>query len=447
MRLAIVKHFRDFVAIAVLAAIGLGTAYYILQQQDFPIPFVAEEPFEIRAAFEEAGGVKPGQNQSVRMAGVRIGEISDVELEDGRAVLTLALEEKYADRVGRDATALLRPRTGLEDMFVELAPGSEDAPRIERDALILIGNTLPDVDSEEIFNQLDRTTQDYLALLINGGGEALRDRSDELRDLYRRLAPLHRDIGRVNGALARQRRKLRTLIHNYGQLTTELAQEPQELTSLVDSSNAVFEALASQDQNISEAVRRLPSTLRQTESSLARVDDFARLLGPTVESLRPAFRRLDETNVAVRDLARATTGTVRTEIRPFVRAARPYLRDVRPAARDLAAAGPDLTSSLGELNRLTNMAAFNPNGAERPSGDPRREEGYLFWLGWLAHNTNSLFSTSDASGPFRRVVFSLDCNSITQLLGVEPILAEVFGVTTAIGACPPSTPPPNRGGG
>lgn len=437
MRVAIRKHFTDMVAIVVLAAIGLGTAYYILQQQGFRIPVLQAAPFEIKAAFTDAGGVKPGQNQAVRMAGVRIGEISAVELQEGRAVLTLAIDEEYADRIGADATALLRPRTGLEDMFVDLAPGSERAPRIEEDALIRIGDTLPDVDSEQIFNQLDARTRDYLGILINGGAAGLDGRSDDLRKLYERLEPLHRDLARVNDVVARQRRKVRRLVHNYGQLMGELAQEPAELTSLVRSSNAVFDALASQDADIEEAVRRLPGALRQTESSLARVDTFADRLGPTLESLRPAFRRLDEANASVRALARATTATVRDDIRPFVRRAQPYVRSLRPAAEDLSQALPDLTTSLDELNRLFNMAAFNPGGAEPVAqGGSPREEGYLFWLGWVVHNTNLLFSSSDASGPFRRTVFALDCNSIRALLAAEPVLVEAFGVTQALGLCP-----------
>ena len=433
MRRAIRKHLRDFIAIAVLAAIGLGTAAYILGEQGSRVPFVEEGPFEIEAEFTEAGGVKPGQNQAVRIAGVRIGEIGKVELEDGRAVLTLSLDRKYSDRVHRDATALLRPRTGLEDMFVEIDPGSEKAPLVREGERILIGDTLPDVDSEQILNQLDVRTQDYLKLLVNGGGKGLEGGARDLRQILKRLEPLHRDLERVNGAFARQRRKLRRLVHNYGQLTGELAKEDRELETLVRASNVVFDALASQDSDISAAVSKLPSALRQTESTLARVDSFSDLLGPTLQSLRPAFRRLDEANGAVRELARATTGTIRDDIRPFVRRLNPYLEDLRPGARHLAKAVPDLDQALLELNRFFNMTAFNPNGAEPLSGDAardvQRDEGYLFWLAWVTHNTNNLFSTSDATGHFRRSNFAVSCDTLRQLVALQPLTEVVLGVS------------------
>ena len=42
--------------------------------------------------------------------------------------MTMDIDPKYKDLVHTDATALLRPKTGLKDMFVELNPGSKSAP-------------------------------------------------------------------------------------------------------------------------------------------------------------------------------------------------------------------------------------------------------------------------------------------------------------------------------
>ncbi|HWH43960.1 MAG TPA: MlaD family protein [Thermoleophilaceae bacterium] len=440
---AVRKHFRDVLAILALAAIGVGVAAYILGQQGARLPLVQEGPFEIEAAFSEAGGVKPGQNQAVRIAGVRVGEISGVELEDGRAIVTLALDKRYGKRVHRDATALLRPRTGLEDMFVELDPGTPAAAPVPEGHRIQIGDTLPDVDSEQILNQLDADTRDYLKLLIAGGGQGLDGRGEDLRGLLKRLEPLHRDLARVQGAFARQRAKLRRLVHNYGQLTTALGRNDEDLERLVTASAEALGGFADQEDDISLAVSRLPGALRATEGALTSVRPFADLLGPTLDRLTPAFAQLDETNAAIRGLARSTTDDVRDDIRPFVRRARPWLADLRPGAAGLAKAAPDLATSLEELNRFFNMAAFNPNGAEPVSGnaaqDRQREEGYLFWAAWLAHASNTLFSTADAQGVFRRSNFAVSCATLRQLVEREPLTAVVLNATTLLadtGLCP-----------
>jgi len=52
--LAIRKHLRDFAAIIVLAAIAIGCAAYILDQQRFRLPFLEEGPFELAAELGNA---------------------------------------------------------------------------------------------------------------------------------------------------------------------------------------------------------------------------------------------------------------------------------------------------------------------------------------------------------------------------------------------------------
>ena len=56
------------------------------------------------------------------------------------------------------------------------------------------------------------------------------------------------------------------------------------------------------------------------------------------------------------------------------------------------------------------MAAYNPNGAEAP-GTPGRDEGYLYWLGWLGHVGNSTFSPQDAHGVYRKLYLAFTCDA------------------------------------
>ena len=443
------KQIRDVTAVLVLAAIGLAIGVYILNQQGLRLPLIEEAPFQLRAELPEALGVKPGQHQAVRIAFVRVGEISAVEVEDGRALLTLDIEPRYRDRIRADATALLRPKTGLEDMFLDVDPGSEDAPPVEEGHTIPISNTASSVQSDEILNELDADARAYIRLLIGSGAEGLEGHGDELREILRRLAPLHRDLARVNGAFADQRRALKRLVHNYGVLTAELGRHDDDLTRLVRSSDAALGAFASEDDDLSAAVGRLPGALRATERALRAVRPFASELQPALRSLRPAVRELPEANAALRELARETTPVVRDEIRPFARVAPPFLADLQPAASRLSEALPDLDRSFHELNRFSNMAAYNPGGREELTGDAaadrRRNEGYLFWLGWVAQNTVSLFSTSDASGPFRRGQFAAGCDTIRELVRTQPIAEQVLGVTDLLSdaaLCPPENGEP-----
>ena len=164
MKLAIRKHFGSFLAIIGLFVLGLAVATYILSQQDFRFPLVEDTPKRIAMEVENAQAVQPGQGQTVRVAGVEVGRIADVKLENGVAVVEMEIEKEYERMIRDDATAVLRPKTALKDMFVEVSPGSGRV--LDEGERITVANTLPDVDPDEIYEALDEDTRPYLKLLV-----------------------------------------------------------------------------------------------------------------------------------------------------------------------------------------------------------------------------------------------------------------------------------------
>jgi phospholipid/cholesterol/gamma-HCH transport system substrate-binding protein len=436
---AIRKHLGDFVALALLALIGLGVGAYIMSQQESRprLPFFEDKPTEYKVAFSDAQAVIPGQGQSVRVAGVKVGLIKKVQLNEGQAVVTVEVDKKYVDDLDlrTDATALLRPRTGLKDMFIELEPGSR-GEKLEAGGTIPVTNTAPDVDPDEFLSALDADTRTYLQLLINGAGKGFNNNGDDLREVFRRLGPTQRSLRKVTGAVADRRNELRRLISNYGSLLDELGDKDKELVALVDESNAVFESFASQESNVTASVQKLAPTLETTSETLRKVQTFAAVLQSSLESLRPAVRQLDVANREVLPFVREAEPIVRNQVRPFVRASRPYVRDLRPAAENLAEATPDLTASIHQLNRFFNMGSFNPRGREPVTGletaDRARDEGYLFWLAWVSQNTVSLFSTSDATGPFRRALAGFSCTGIRETLSSQPAAGSIIGLSNVL---------------
>jgi phospholipid/cholesterol/gamma-HCH transport system substrate-binding protein len=440
---AIRKHLRDFVALVVMAAVGVGCATFILSEQRFRFPLLQEKPWQLKAEFSDAQGVMPGQGQTVRIAGMRIGDITKVQLSEGRALVTMDIEQRFRGRIRGDARALLRPRTGLKDMFIALDPGTSAARVMGHGDVIRVGNTRPDVDADEILRMLDRDSRDYLRLLINGVGKGLENRAGDLREVFRRLGPLHRDIARLQSEVAKRRVNLARLVHNYGGTVERLGEEDRDLSALVRSSQRVFGRLAQEDRQVSTAVSRLPGALRQTHATLGRVQELGEVAGPAFESLRPAVRRIPAANAAVRPLAREAAPILRERIRPFVREAQPYVRTLRPAAENLEVASPDLREAFFELNRFFNQLAYNPGGREKltgdAAGDARRDEGLLFWLGWLSQNTTSIFSTADASGPYRRIVAMFTCSALLASVKQEPANELILGVSDVLndpGLCP-----------
>jgi phospholipid/cholesterol/gamma-HCH transport system substrate-binding protein len=273
-----------------------------------------------------------------------------------------------------------------------------------------------------------------VTLLANGAGEGLRDRGNDLARVLERYGPTVRDLGRVNHAVSKERVALRRLVTSLAQVNRTLARKPQDITRLVNTGQTTLHAFASEDDNLRAAVTELAPTLQQATTTLNAVTPFANELGPTTRALLPAVQELENVNASLEPFAKEATPIVRDKIRPFTREAQPLAKDLAPAARGLARAFPEIDRNAAVLNHFTNMLGNNPGGAEPPD-KKGREEGYLFWLSWLSHQTTNLQSIEDANGPMRPIFVTATCDTFTSLandlpisefaLGLSPLLATV----------------------
>jgi phospholipid/cholesterol/gamma-HCH transport system substrate-binding protein len=446
VRSAIRKHVGEFALLVALVVVAVLVGGSILSHQRFYlpkwVPVVGSDFVEYKARFATAQSVTPGQGQTVQVAGVDVGDITKVDLVEGRAVVTMKIRRKYTP-IYRNATALLRPKTGLNDMVLELDPGSRNAGTAPKGYAIPVDQTLPNVNFDEILSSLDGDTRDYLQLLLGGAGEGLGGQGKQLSASLKRLEPTGRYLARLNGALAERERNIRHSIHNFSRLAQALGSKDNDLAALVDSSNRVFQAFANQDARLRETLQELPGALTATNTALGKADKLGKQLGPTLGALRPAARALGPSLQQSRPFLKDTTPVIQNQLRPFARDALPTVKALRPATSDLAQVTPKLTTTLKNLNQVLNELAYNP---------PGKEEGYLFWLSWLNHDGASIFSVQDAHGPVRRGTILASCATLgvlDQIGTVQPALGTAAGLLHApktAAVCPGVVAPPQTPG-
>ena len=398
MKRAILTHRRDFAAIAVLVvAAALVTGYILRHQPSFTF---GQSYYTIYAEFSEASAVTSGQGQPVTIAGVGVGKVGSISLRDGRAVVQMNIDKRYEDRVFRDATVLLRPRTPLKDMYLSLDPGTPAAGRLPAGSTLGPGQTNPDVDVSEILSSLDVDTRNYLLLLLSGGADIFRDPGTKgpgpspeavasLRGTLKRFAPLNRDTETFASLLATRQASLRRAIHNLNLVAGSLGSVDTELASLIRSSNTNFTAISSNDAQLEDTLALFPPTLRQADETLTKVKGFANASRTTLTALAPFAHNLSPALKASRSLFEDTTPVIANQLRPFSVSLQPLARTLAPAAASLNKATPALSGSVSQLNTVLNELAHNPG-----HGKP----GYLFYGSWLAHNADSLVSNQDANG-------------------------------------------------
>jgi phospholipid/cholesterol/gamma-HCH transport system substrate-binding protein len=406
VRRAIREHLRDFVAISVLLVLALVTAGVIIRQQaaDFPswLPVLGTDHFELKAELSTAQAVTPGQGQTVNIAGIKVGSVSKVELEDGVAVVTMQIDNKYSELIHPDATLLLRPRTGLQDMTLEMDPGT-GAREVQEGSTVPLANTQPNVQPDQILATLDGDTRSYLQLLLQAASRGLDGNGRQLAAGLKRFEPFARDLAKIGGALEERRRNIKRAITNFGLLSQELGRRDTQLAGFVRSSNDVLASFARQEASLRDWLQELPATLRTTRSALRSGDRFALELGPASRALIPAAQALGPALRETRPLFRKTVDPIHDDIRPFARVLHKPLKHVKQLANPLARTTTGLTKSFADLNRFFNALAYNPPGSA--------QEGFLFWLSWLNHNTNALFFTQDAGGPLRHGLVLLNCTT------------------------------------
>jgi phospholipid/cholesterol/gamma-HCH transport system substrate-binding protein len=359
----------------------------------------------------------------VTVAGVQVGAVDDVSLTEGTTVVKVQIDPGKLPHVYRDARAGLVPATPSKDMEVDLDPGSPRAGDIGK-AILPISRTDIPIDSDDFTGALDADTRDYLTTLISAAGIGLKNRGPDLRALFRVLRPTFKQVRLINGQLAGRQHQVAELVHNIEELSGAFADEGPQLRRLVTASSTSLHASASNDKALGTGISLLPPTLQASRATLRSTRALVDRLRPTLTALTPATAKSPRALDAAQPVLDASVPLIRDQLRPFVQHTQPIAAKLRPSIRRLTSVTPALTRAFAALRYFTNELVH----------DAGSQHGYLFWLAWLAHNTNSATSTHDALGSVDRGLTLISCDSAVQPGQSNDVVA-LLGML-ARGACP-----------
>jgi phospholipid/cholesterol/gamma-HCH transport system substrate-binding protein len=416
--------FTAVVSMVVIAALVGG---YILAHENLKlpgwVPVLGKSYFTLKADIQTAQAVTPGQGQAVTIAGAKIGEIASVNLQNGIGVITMHLTPQYArGRIYHDATLLLRPKTALQDLTVEVSPGTPTSGSLSSGATLPLSQTAPNIDFDEFLAGLDTESRAYLQELLAGAGEGLKGNGKALSAALKRFDPTARYLQEIGAQLDARHASTAHAIHNFRLLIEALGGKDQQLSQLVVSANTVFKTFAKEEQNVQSTLRLLPGALGKAQQGLGKLATAARVLGPTLEQLQPFAKALGPGEVASQSEFIKTTPIIKSQIRPFARQILPVINELGPATKELSAAFPKLASSFSVLNELFNEFAYNPGSSKG---------GFLFYLVWGNHDFNSAVSAADAHGALGNVLPYFNCNVVPILKGageVNPTVRLLLGL-------------------
>ncbi len=233
-----------------------------------------------RAEFTDASNVQAGD--PVRVAGVKVGTVTGVELEGEGGLAIVTFEVSNDQPVTAATEAVLRFENLLGQRYLALAEGSDtqgDAPRLEAGTTIPLSRTTPALDLTAVFNgfrplfeaikpeEVNQLATEIIATL-QGEGPTISSLLEHTASLTSRLADRDEVLG--------------TVIENLSAVMTTATDHKGDIRTLVDGLDTITGALAEDGQSLDQM---LVSVSRLTASTRGFLDDTAGLATADIRRL------------------------------------------------------------------------------------------------------------------------------------------------------------------
>jgi phospholipid/cholesterol/gamma-HCH transport system substrate-binding protein len=256
---------------------------------------VGDDAITVTADFRDVLDLVP--KSTVKVNDVSVGQVSDIELDDGHAVVSMQL--RHDVDLPANAVAEIRQTSLLGEKFVSLGPPTDQPAqgKLADGAELSLDQTGRNPEVEEVLGAL--------SLILNGGG----------------VAQLKTIASEVNKALDGREGATRSLLDQIRTFMTQLDDHKGDIVTAIDSVNRLAKSVRTQQGSIDAALEELPSALTSLDKQRG---DLVKML-----------RSLDQLSaVGVRVINASKTNTVEA------------LRQLNPVLTELANSGDNFVKSF-----------------------------------------------------------------------------------------------------
>ena len=263
-------------------------AGYTMAKKSIGVPFFAPSKYVVQVVFPDAKGLDTADSPAAAVAGTPVGQVTNVSYQNGRALVTLGLDASVKGKIFADATAQLRPASALQNLLVNVDPGSPRAGPLPDGTPISPDHTSSFVAIDEFTGILDSDTQAYVSILLKEAEIALHGREGDLRGALKKLGRLTDPATAVSHALATRRVLLTKLVGDLDVIFRTLGRRGSQLAETINAGNHTLAVTATRQAELAGVTRQ---TGPCAHPGAARVGRRARPRGPAVpalEQLAPA---------------------------------------------------------------------------------------------------------------------------------------------------------------
>ena len=225
-----------------------------------------------RAEFSEAAGLRP--DDEVRVAGIKVGEVTDVDLADDRVLVAFRVRDAW---LGDTTTAAIKLKTLLGRKFLALYPTGRTT--LDPDQAIPLGHTATPYDVTAAFEGLADTAG---AIDTAQLADSFRTISDTFADSPEHVRTALDGLTALSKTISSRDTQLAELLDNTRTITRTLSGTNDEFDKLLDDGNLLLTELS----NRREAIHDLLTGTTDLASQLSGlVADNQRQLAPALSQL------------------------------------------------------------------------------------------------------------------------------------------------------------------
>jgi len=312
--------------------------------------------------FDSASGLD--RNSPVRVAGVRVGNVEKIALEQGKAKVTFHLPSQVI--LYKDAKAYIKSEGFLGEKYIEVSPGTPGLPKLEPNGVVEQG--APPVDVEQFLSKVGAIRDDIKDITkplgdvlkavdakkvegvidnfnkfsgqLTGIAKDSKETVQKAKDAFTRMEEIGDKVKKGEGTLG----KLITdeTIYQDAKKTIETAKEAAE------SAKKTVDVL----KNVSERVERGEGTL----GKIIKDESLYQEAKKTMETLKNVSEKIDQGEGTLGKLIKDES--LYQEVKETVQSAKETMQSANEALQSIKGIAEKVEKGEGTLGKLVNDDAL-----------------------------------------------------------------------------------------
>ena len=268
------------------------------------IQFGRAEGYEVYIRLDSAAGLD--NDASVRVAGVEIGRVKGIALQNNKAKVVLRINPDV--KIGKDFTAVLKTKGLLGERYVELIPGSPNAPSLEAGGEITRVTTYTDLD--KLISILSDAATDIRKVsesLSNALGG--REGQATLKNIVTNIEEI---TERLNNIVKRNDEKFARIVNNFELFSKILKEQGPEITGgLKAVADNLNQLIAENKEPLRDGIDNLRTATAKLGETMETINRLAKNVEPkiddSVETIKSIVNKVDKGEGTLGKLVNDTT--------------------------------------------------------------------------------------------------------------------------------------------